>query len=518
MPPIRRALLSVSDKTGLVELARALTELGVELTSSGGTHRALEDAGLTVEPVSKRTGFPEILGGRVKTLHPRIHGGILADRSQESHRQALAEHGIEPIDLVVVNLYPFRETVARPGTSEAEAVEMIDIGGPAMIRAAAKNFHHVTVVVDPADYPRLLEALASHGGEAPLELRREFAARAFRHTHRYDGAIASWLESRVEGPEPGAELFPRHFELELERVLLPRYGETPTSWRPSMPRPAGRGLRGFRQLHGKELSYNNLLDADAARKLVALFEKPAVAIVKHGNPCGVGQGESLSEAYQRALACDPTSAFGSVIALNRPADEALAAALADLFVEVVIAPGFAPPALERFAGRAALRLLECQGYRLKEREIELRGLDGGFLAQEPDGLEVDPASWQCASRREPTPAEREALLFAWKVARYTKSNAIVVADREGTLGIGAGQMSRVDSCRLAVEKAQRSLAGAVAASDAFFPFRDGLDVLAEAGITAVVQPGGSKRDAEVIAAADERGLALLLTGRRHFRH
>ena len=492
----RRALLSVYDKRGLDGLARGLDRLGIEMVSTGGTLKFLQEKGIPVTAVSDVTGFPEILDGRVKTLHPRIHGGILADRSVPAHLEQLREHGIERIDLVVVNLYPFREN---------RTVEMIDIGGPAMVRAAAKNFGSVGVVVDPGDYAEVLSALESGDGILPEELRRRLAAKAFGHTQSYDAAVSSWLGGGARLP------------LELDRTMELRYGENPHQSGAVYATVGGPGvLGGFRQLQGKELSWNNLLDADAARKIVALFEEPAVVIVKHNNPCGVGRGVDLAEAYRRALATDPVSAFGSIIALNRPADGAFAEAMAELFVEVLLAPGFDEAA--RFESKKNLRVLECPLYRPAAGDIELRPVDGGFLAQPPDAVPDDPSGWTCPTKRQPTPEERRALELAWKVCRYVKSNAIVVANGDQTVGIGAGQMSRVDSCRLATEKAQLPLQGTVAASDAFFPFRDGLDVLARAGITAVVQPGGSMRDAEVIAAADEQGLAMLFTGTRHFRH
>jgi phosphoribosylaminoimidazolecarboxamide formyltransferase/IMP cyclohydrolase len=509
MLPARRALVSVYDKRGLEELARGLARLGVEVLSTGGTLKFLQEKDIPVTAVADVTGFPEILDGRVKTLHPRIHGGILADRSVPGHLDQLREHGIEPIDLVLVNLYPFRETLAS-GASCEQTIEMIDIGGPAMVRAAAKNFRGVTVVVDPEDYPEVLAALEGGAGVVPEELRRRLAAKAFHHTQSYDSAVADWLE---------AGLFPVRLNLELERTLELRYGENPHQGG-AVYATTGKGgvLGGFRQLQGKELSWNNLLDADAARKMAALFDEPAVVIVKHNNPCGVGRGTDLVEAYRRALATDPVSAFGSIVALNRPADGALAEALADLFVEVLLAPGFDSAARERFAAKKNLRLLECPLYSPTEGDVELRPLDGGFLAQPPDAMPDDPSGWTCPTRRQPTADERRALELAWKVCRYVKSNAIVVANGDQTVGIGAGQMSRVDSCRLAVEKAVLPIQGTAAASDAFFPFRDGLDVLAQAGVRAVVQPGGSKRDDEVIAAADGHGIAMLLTGVRHFRH
>jgi len=519
MQPARRALISVFDKTGLVELARGLARLGVEMVSTGGTLAALRAEGLPVTAVAEVTGFPEILGGRVKTLHPRIHGGILAKRSDPEHERQLAEHKIDPIDLVIVNLYPFQKTVAS-GASFDETVEMIDVGGPTMVRAAAKNFADVAVVVDPADYAAVLKALDEGEGVVPAELRHRLAVKAFRHTQAYDAAIAEWLAGTTE--TAASERFPAHLQVELTRTLELRYGENPHQGGAVYARSGGPGvLGGFRQLQGKELSWNNLLDADAARKMAALLSEPAVVIVKHNNPCGVGRGADLVEAYRRALATDPVSAFGSIIALNRPADGALAAALADLFVEVLLAPGFDAAARDRFAAKRNLRLLECPLYQPSAKDLELRPVDGGFLAQPPDALPDDPAAWTCPTRRQPTPEERRALDLAWQVCRYVKSNAIVVANADQTVGIGAGQMSRVDSCRLATEKAREhglSLAGTAAASDAFFPFRDGLDALAKAGITAIVHPGGSKRDDEVIAAADEQGVAMLLTGVRHFRH
>ena len=519
MPIPARALLSVSDKTGLSDFAHALAELGFELVSTGGTRRHLEAAGLAVTGVSTVTGFPEILDGRVKTLHPKIHGGILADRSQPAHGAALAEHGIQPFDLVVVNLYPFESTIARPGIDEAQAIEMIDIGGPAMIRAAAKNFNSLAVLVDPRDYAELLAELRSHDGRASVEIRRRLAQKAFAHTAGYDAAIAAWLRSTTPESAPAGELLPERLTLSLAREFETRYGENPHQPAAVYRLAGGSGLLGgMRQIQGKELSWNNLLDADAARKLVALFDEPAVVIVKHNNPCGVGRGADLVTAYGRALECDPVSAFGSIVAVNRPLTEELVAAFADLFIEVLIAPESTEAAQGGLAAKKNLRFLLCPPYAPSPREIELRGLDGGFLAQSPDGFDEDPASWTCPTRRQPTPEERRALGFAWAVTRYTKSNAIVITDEVRTLGIGAGQMSRVDSCRIAISKARSPLAGSVAGSDAFFPFRDGLDVLAAAGIAAVIQPGGSRRDDELLAAADEHGMAMMLTGRRHFRH
>ncbi len=515
MLPVRRALISVFDKTGLEDLARGLARLGIEIVSTGGTLKSLEEKGLPVTAVSGVTGFPEILDGRVKTLHPRIHGGILANRAVPGHLDALAEHGIDRIDLVVVNLYPFRETAAR-GASFEETVEMIDVGGPTMVRAAAKNFGGVAVVVDPADYGAVLAALEEGDGVVPEPLRRRLALKAFQQTASYDAAISEWLS---EGQFPEKKTLGLRRDLTLKREILLRYGENPHQPSAVYSDTSGPGVfGGFTALQGKELSWNNLLDADAARKMAGLFEEPTAVIVKHNNPCGIGQGADLAEAYRRALATDPVSAFGSVIALNRPADDALAEAMADLFVEVLLAPGFDEQARARFAARKNLRVLECPVYAPSKDEIELRALDGGFLAQPPDAFPDDASAWTWPTKRQPTAGERRALEFAWKVVRYVKSNAIVVTNEHQTVGVGAGQMSRVDSCRLAIEKARLPVAGCVAASDAFFPFRDGFDVLARAGITAVVQPGGSKRDDEVIAAADEAGMAMLFTGARHFRH
>lgn len=520
MLPVRRALVSVSDKEGLAEFAAGLGRLGVEVVSTGGTAAFLEERGVAVIKVSAVTGFPEILGGRVKTLHPRIHGGILANRHRSSDAAELAEHGITPIDLVVVNLYPFRRTAAANDASFDQVIEAIDIGGPCLLRAAAKNFQSVAPVVDPADYPQVLGAL-EETGEVPEALRRRLAIKAFRHTQGYDAAIAAWLErTGGAGTGKGGSLrFPSRYFLDLTKEIEPRYGENPHQPAAVYAALGGAGLLGgMEQLQGKDLSYNNLLDADAARRLVAAFEEPAVAIVKHNNPCGVGRGADPVAAYRRALETDPVSAFGSIVALNRPASGELAEAMADLFVEVVVAPEFEDGAREAFAAKPSLRLLACPLYSPHPTGIEVRSIDGGLLAQAPDDAGDEPESWSCPTTRPPTDEERRALAFAWAVCRHVKSNAIVIADGDGTVGIGAGQMSRVDSCRIAIDKALLPVEGAVAASDAFFPFRDGLDALAEAGVTAVVQPGGSKRDPEVVAAADEHGLAMLFTGVRHFRH
>ena len=515
MLPIQRALISVYDKTSIEDFARRLSELGIEILSTGGTQRALEAAGIPVVPVSDVTGHPEILGGRVKTLHPRIHGGILANRSRAGHLGEMQEHGIRPIDLVVVNLYPFEETVASDA-SFAEVIEMIDIGGPTMIRAAAKNFQSVTVVVDPGDYAQIQAALEDGERQVPEPVRRGLALKAFRQTQAYDAAISTWLARQSGEAETR---FPRTSMVDLGLEMRPRYGENPHQDAAVYRTLGGQGVfGGFEQLQGRDLSYNNLLDTDAARKLVADFEGPAVVIVKHNNPCGVGRGPDLETAYRRALACDPLSAFGSVIAVNRALDRATAEAMGDLFIEVIAAPDFDSDALSQFAAKKRLRLLRCPVYRAAPGDVDLRSIDGGFLAQAPDAEPTDTGSWECVTERRPTDDEHAALHMAWQVMRGVKSNAIVLANADATLGVGAGQMSRVDACKIAVDKAQSSLDGASAASDAFFPFRDGLDALAKAGIKAVVQPGGSRRDQEVIDAANEQGIAMMFTGRRHFRH
>ncbi len=519
MLPVRRALVSVFDKSGLLDFGSRLARLRVEIVSTGGTERALREHDVPVQSVADVTGHPEILDGRVKSLHPHIFGGILADRRRPEHGAELEAHAIPPFDLVAVNLYPFAAAAARADATVDSAVEMIDIGGPALVRAAAKNFANVAVVTDPADYARVLDALEASGG-LPEELRRELALKAFRHTSDYDATIHDWF---VDGDGPGTGCLPASVRLELNREFAPRYGENPHQ-AAALYRTIGSPgvLGGFRKLQGRDLSWNNLLDADAARKIAALFgnadDDPAVVIVKHNNPCGVGRGASLEEAYERALACDPLSAFGSILAVNRRFDAALAEAMADLFVEVVAAPAYEPAALDRLGRKKNLRLLECPPFEADADSFELRAVDGGFLAQQLDAAHENPADWTCATRTEPSARQLSALDFAWRVCRATKSNAIVVSNENQTVGIGAGQMSRVDSCRIALDKAELPVVGAVAASDAFFPFRDGIDTLAEAGIAAIVQPGGSRRDEEVIAAAEEHGIAMLLTGRRHFRH
>ena len=504
---IGRALISVSDKAGIVDLARALSDLGVELISSGGTASALEDAGVPVLKVADVTGSPEILDGRVKTLHPKIHGGILADRSKPEHLEQLRTQGIVPIDLVVCNLYPFQETVARPGVAEADAVEQIDIGGPAMVRAAAKNFHSVAVVVDPARYPEVVDALKAEG-EVPLDMRRSLAQEAFSHTASYDAAIVGFL---AEDADYASTLSPS-----FQKVMDLRYGENPHQTA-AFYRGTGviGGLASSEQLHGKELSYNNLMDADAAWRLVLELPTTGAAIIKHSNPCGVAIAGSLEVAYQRALDCDRTSAFGGIVALNEPCDAATAQGIAEIFTEVVIAPAFDEAAQEILTAKKNLRLLRAPVD--LPAEPDLRKVSGGLLVQSTDP--PDPATEaKVVTTAQPSEQQLRDLRFAWIVAKHVKSNAIVLAADGAAVGVGAGQMSRVESTELAARRAGERAVGTVCASDAFFPFRDGLDAAVTAGARAVIQPGGSVRDDEVIAAADEHGIPMLFTGRRHFRH
>ena len=516
--PVQRALLSVSDKTGIVELARELAALGVALLSTGGTAKALREAGVAVTDVSDVTGFPEIMDGRVKTLHPKIHGGLLGRSGVDD--AVMAEHGIAPIDLLVVNLYPFAQTVAKPGCTYDDAVENIDIGGPAMLRAAAKNHARTSVVVDPADYAALLDALKAGGTGAAQ--RRAFAAKAYAHTAAYDGQIASWLSPRAADPD-APEAWPKTFHASLHLASALRYGENPHQ-RGALYLEAGapQGIVATaRFLQGKELSYNNLADADAALECVKAFDAPACVIVKHANPCGVAVAADLMTAYDRAYAVDPTSAFGGIIAFNRELDAATAGEiLKRQFVEVVIAPSIAADALPLFAKKANVRVLATGGLRT-HAGFEYKRIAGGLLVQDADSDALTAADLKIVTAKAPTDAQLRDLLFAWKVAMHVKSNAIVYAKDLQTVGIGAGQMSRVVSAKIASLKAEEAglvVPGSVMASDAFFPFRDGIDAAAAAGIAAVIQPGGSMRDAEVIAAADEHGMAMVFTGRRHFRH
>jgi phosphoribosylaminoimidazolecarboxamide formyltransferase/IMP cyclohydrolase len=521
--PIRTALISCFDKTGVPELAAALAARGVRIVSTGSTAATIREAGVEVVEVADLTGFPECLGGRVKTLHPRVHAGILADRSEPEHVAQLDELGIDPIDLVVGNLYPFERTVAS-GAADADIVEMIDVGGPTMLRAAAKNHGSVGVVVDPADHARVLSDLAAYDGLS-AELRTELAAIAFRHTAAYDAAIATWFAQRAERASEEAEevaapgLPPAFLGLTLDRAAPLRYGENPHQKAGLYRLPgARRGVASARQLGGKELSFNNLLDTHAAWSLVAEFDEPAVVIIKHTNPAGVAVAPTLLEAYEGALAGDPVSAFGGIVALNRPVDGATAQAITGVFTEVVIAPGYAPEARDALASKANLRVLEHADAARPAPEWQVRSIDGGVLVQTTDAGAEPWDTWRTVSAH-PLDAALEAdLRLAWIVAKHASSNAIVAARDRRIVGVGAGQMSRVDSVRLAVERAGGRQEGAVAASDAFFPFRDAVDALASAGIVAIVQPGGSVRDEEVIAAADEHGIAMVLTGRRHFRH
>jgi phosphoribosylaminoimidazolecarboxamide formyltransferase/IMP cyclohydrolase len=517
---LRRALISVSDKTGVVELARTLAERGVAILSTGGTARLLTEQGITVTEVSKHTGFPEIMDGRVKTLHPRIHGGLLGRRGVDESVMSL--HGIERIDLLVVNLYPFAETVARPACTYSEAIENIDIGGPAMVRAAAKNHDAVTVLVDPADYGALLGELEHHDGSTTPQLRAWLAAKAFAHTARYDTMVANYLQGR--NPAPGSA-FPQSLPLVYEKVQDLRYGENPHQqaafYRDVTPR--GPSVSNARLLQGKELSFNNIADADTAIECVRQFSEPACVIVKHANPCGVAVAGDPRAAYDRAYRTDPTSAFGGILAFNRPLDAATVSTILERqFVEVLAAPAILPEARAALAAKPNVRVLELGDLPVDHgAELEFRSVSGGLLAQTRDLGMVRRDQLQVVSRRQPTSAELDDLLFAWRVCKFVKSNAIVYAREHSTLGIGAGQMSRVYSSRIAAMKAadeKIAVSGAVMASDAFLPFRDGLDVAAEYGIGAVIQPGGSLRDAEVIAAADEHGMAMVFTGMRHFRH
>ena len=508
--PVRRALVSVYDKTGLAELARGLAAAGVEIISTGSTAGAIREAGVDVAEVSEVTGFPEIMDGRVKTLHPAIHGGILADRSKQAHLAALAEHGITAIDLVVVNLYPFRETVADPTVTTAAAIEMIDIGGPTLVRAAAKNAASVGVVVDPQDYAEVLGHVQRDGGLSAA-MRAELAARAFSATAAYDADVRDWLNRD--------QRFPSRFGPVYGKAQDLRYGENPHQAAAYYTeRGAPWGLGSAEQLGGKELSYNNLLDTDAAWNMVMDFDEPCVVIVKHTNPAGLAVAGTLAEAYPRALAGDAVSAFGGIVAANREIDAATAEQIAKVFTEVVAAPGFAAEALEVFRAKANLRLLRVDRPRPPARALTLRSVSGGLLVQDADLAAEVPQEWHVPTQAEPDPDTMAELRFAWQVCKHVKSNAIVLTADRAVVGVGAGQMSRVDSVRMAVEKSAGRVAGAVLASDAFFPFRDGPDLALEAGVRAVVSPGGSVRDDEVVRACDEHGVPMVFTGRRHFRH
>ena len=533
LKPIRRALLSVTDKTGLVEFARSLASHGVDLVSTGGTSKALREAGLAVRDISDLTGFPEMLDGRVKTLHPKVHGGILHMRHNQNHLDAVSAHGIEPIDMVVVNLYAFEKTAQRPAAAFSDIIENIDIGGPSMVRSAAKNFEDVAVVTSVADYTALTQELSANAGSLSRATRWRLAKQAFATTAAYDAGIASTLETIVE---PGGEGEPAKFDVETLpqtiRLIEPlkstlRYGENPHQRAALYTDGSGKGVAAGKQLQGKELSYNNIVDLDACWELVSEFagsEDAAVAIIKHTNPCGAATGATVLEAYKRALEADPVSAFGGVIGINREVDAEAAEEIAKLFVEAIVAPSFTATALERFATKKNLRLVEIAPGHLAR---VIKQVSGGLLMQDADLKRITEAELKTVTERVPTAEEMRALLFSWTICKHVKSNAIVYArldhDEKGrghgqTVGVGAGQMSRVDAAKFGAMKAVLPLAGSVAASDAFFPFPDGLEVVAQAGATAIIQPGGSVRDAEVIDAANKLGIAMVFTGVRHFRH
>jgi phosphoribosylaminoimidazolecarboxamide formyltransferase / IMP cyclohydrolase len=516
---LRRALISVSDKSGVAEFARALAGLGVELLSTGGTAKLLQKEGVAATEVSAHTGFPEMLDGRVKTLHPKIHGGILARRDSQAHMAAIERAAIAPIDLVVVNLYPFQATIADPDSRLEDAIENIDIGGPAMLRSAAKNHAAVAVVVDPADYPQVLEEVRATG-EVSASTRFALATKAFAHTAAYDGAIANYLSSLDAAGRRGA--FPGVLSLQFAKLQDMRYGENPHQaaafYRDAQPRPGG--IAGYRQLQGKALSYNNVADADAAWECVKSFGEPACVIVKHANPCGAAIGRNALDAYRKAFRTDPTSAFGGILAFNRALDRAAAAQIGKQFAEVIIAPRVAPDAQAEFAKKQNLRVLEVP-LAHAPNALDYKRVGGGLLVQSSDAHELQAGDLKVVTKKKPGKTQLADLMFAWRVAKFVKSNAIVFVKGGATVGVGAGQMSRIDSARIAAIKAKvarLTLKGSVAASDAFFPFRDGLDVVVKAGAVAVIQPGGSMRDDEVIAAADERKVAMLFTGVRHFRH
>lgn len=520
---IKQALISVSDKKGIVEFAKTLHHLGVKLLSTGGTAQLLTEANLPVTEVADYTGFPEILDGRVKTLHPKVHGGILAKRDLAEHQQALATHDIPPIDLLVVNLYPFEKTIAQENCTFDLAIEQIDIGGPAMLRAAAKNHEHVTVIVDPEDYTTVLAEMAANGNKTSETTRFELACKVFVHTARYDNTIANYLTALgTHRRHIADQSFPQHLHLGFNKVQDMRYGENPHQraafYRDLAPAPGT--LANYQQLQGKSLSYNNIADADTAWECVKTFDTPACVIVKHANPCGIALGDTPLEAYQRALSTDPTSAFGGIIALNRPCDEACAQEMVKQFVEVLIAPEFSPEAQQIFSVKENLRLLEIP--LLSGNNVhEYKRVGGGLLVQTGDNHNVALDDVKIVSRRQPTKQQLAALLFAWRAAKFIKSNAIVFCNNYMTLGIGAGQMSRIDAAQIAQMKAKNanlSLADSVVASDAFFPFRDGIDAIVAAGACGVIHPGGSVRDEEVIAAANEHDIVMVLTGIRHFRH
>ena len=525
--PIRRALLSVTDKSGLAEFAKVLAGFGVELISTGGTARSLREAGLSVKDISEITGFPEMLDGRVKTLHPLVHGGLLYIRGNAEHEAAVAAHGILPIDMVVVNLYAFEKTAAQSGVAFGHLIENIDIGGPSMVRSAAKNFEDVAIVTRPTDYPELIQEMKGADGAAlTRKTRWRLAKQAFATTAAYDSAIANTLDQIAEAPEPSkpiapqgqpaaSQAFPSTLRINMPLAQSLRYGENPHQRAALYSDGSGLGIAGATQLQGKELSFNNLVDLDACWELAQEFDEPAVIIVKHTNPCGAATGHTILEAYKKALASDPVSAFGGVIGINRPVDAEAAAEIAKLFVEAIAAPAFTPEARERFAAKKNLRLVEVRPAPLRP---VVKNVSGGLLLQDADTGRVTEDELKVVTWRPPSAEELRNLIFAWRVCKHVKSNAIVYARDGQTIGVGAGQMSRVDAARFGAQKAVLPLKGTVAASDAFFPFPDGLEAVAAAGATAVIQPGGSVKDDEVIAAADRLGLAMVFTGIRHFRH
>ncbi|MGG3843538.1 bifunctional phosphoribosylaminoimidazolecarboxamide formyltransferase/IMP cyclohydrolase [Anoxybacillus kestanbolensis] len=509
----KRAIISVSNKKGIVTFAKQLAGLGVEIISTGGTKRVLAEHGIPVTSISDVTNFPEILDGRVKTLHPNIHGGLLAVRDDETHKQQLQEHGITPIDFVVVNLYPFQETIAKPSVTLMEAIEQIDIGGPTMLRAAAKNHAYVTAVVDPADYDVVIEQLKQYG-EVLFETRRALAAKVFRHTAAYDAMIAQYLTNVI------GETYPETMTMTFVKKQSLRYGENPHQTAAFYEKPfsSSFSIAAAKQLHGKELSYNNINDANAALQIVAEFTEPAAVAVKHMNPCGVGVGETIAEAFQKAYEADPTSIFGGIVALNREVDEQTAAKLNDIFLEIVIAPSFTEQALAMLTKKKNIRLLTVDFQTERKREPFIVSVRGGLLVQDEDIYTIDDANIQVVTERQPTEEEWANLTFAWRVVKHVKSNAIVLAKDGMTIGVGAGQMNRVGAAKIAIEQAGEKANGAVLASDAFFPMSDTVEVAAQAGVTAIIQPGGSIRDEDSIQKANEYGMAMVFTGVRHFKH
>jgi phosphoribosylaminoimidazolecarboxamide formyltransferase / IMP cyclohydrolase len=515
---IQRAILSVTDKAGLVEFAQQLAHMGVELVSTGGTAKLLREAGIKVQDISDLTGFPEMLDGRVKTLHPRVHGGILHRRDNAAHRAAVEQHGIRSIDMVVVNLYPFEKTSAKPGVLLEELIENIDIGGPSMIRSAAKNFQDVAIVTSPADYKAIAQEMRESSGSLSSATKWRLAQKAFATTAAYDSAIASTLERVADAGQSetqSPERFPRTLRLSFNKIMDLRYGENPHQKAAMYSDGSGGGVANARQLQGKELSFNNIVDLQAAWDLAQEFSEPVCAIIKHTNPCGTATAGRLAEAFTKALECDSVSAFGGVIGVNRPVDGDTAEEMAKLFLEVIAAPGFDDAAKAKFAAKKNLRLVEIAARR---ESWVLKNVSGGLLVQDADVNHLTEGDLQVVTKRQPTPEEKRALLFAWKVCKHVKSNAILYARDGQTVGVGAGQMSRVDACKVGAMKAVLPLQGTVAASDAFFPFPDGVEEIAKVGATAIIQPGGSVRDQEVVDAANRHGLAMIFTGVRHFRH